>query len=318
MSDEIGSREEPIDSGEAFALLANETRIDILRVLGAANGPLSFTALRERVGIQHGQEFPYHLDKLVGHFVGQRDGAYALRPAGRRVVEAVLSGTLTQDQSIERQAVDISCWYCGAPRIEMDYRSEIVTLYCTACGGSYGSSSTSYGASTPAGQDRLGAINFPPAGVEDRAPAEVPQAALVRYMRELESTAAGVCPRCAARVERTVVVCEEHDSDSGVCDACDRRYAVAVDTQCTNCLLEMDDTILGLHLLATPELQGFLMEHGLDPIAPSYERLFGRIAPYEEDIRSLDPLDARITFGVEDEEITLAVDEELSASIVDR
>lgn len=310
------SSEEAIAPGEAFALLGNETRVDILRVLGAADEPLPFSTLRERVGIQHGQEFPYHLDKLVDHFVGQRDGGYALRPAGRRVVEAVLSGTLTQDQSIERQAVNLSCWYCGAHQIEVDYRAEIVTLYCTKCGGSYGSSSPSYGGDAPAGQDRLGAINFPPAGVQDRPPVEVAQAALVRYMRELESTVAGVCPRCAARAERTVVVCENHDPNCGGCDACDRRYALAVNTECTNCVLERAETLLGLHLLATPEMRMYLLEHGIDPIAPCYERVFDLVSPYEEDIQSIDPLDARITFGAEGDEITLAIDEELSVSVV--
>lgn len=48
---------------------------------------LSFTELRERVGVRQGAQFNYHLDKLVGHFVTKTDGGYSLRPTGHRVIE---------------------------------------------------------------------------------------------------------------------------------------------------------------------------------------------------------------------------------------
>lgn len=77
---------------DAFAVLGNETRLEILRSLSDADGPVSFSDLREHVGMRDSGQFNYHLDKLVGHFVTQADDGYALRQAGDRVIEAILSG----------------------------------------------------------------------------------------------------------------------------------------------------------------------------------------------------------------------------------
>ncbi|PSQ17195.1 hypothetical protein BRD00_08345 [Halobacteriales archaeon QS_8_69_26] len=70
----------------------------------------------------------------------------------------------------------------------------------------------------------------------------------------------------------------------------------------------MPETILGLHLLVTPELRGFLIDHGLDPVTPSFERFFGVLAPYGEDVHSAAPFEASFTFTVDDDSITLTVD----------
>jgi hypothetical protein len=107
---------------EAFALLGNETRLAILRTLAAAGGPLSFTDLRNRVGIRQGGQFNYHFDKVVGHFVDKREDGYVLRQTGKRVVEAVLSGTLTEPPVLGPTVVEgWPCPYCGAP-CEVRYR----------------------------------------------------------------------------------------------------------------------------------------------------------------------------------------------------
>lgn len=73
-----------LSPGEAFGILGNATRVDILRTLAEAGlgETLSFTALRDRVGIRQGAQFNYHLDKLVGHYVTKTNDGYALRPAG--------------------------------------------------------------------------------------------------------------------------------------------------------------------------------------------------------------------------------------------
>jgi hypothetical protein len=64
----------PADPERAFWLLSDETRINILEALWAAsNEPLSFTALRARVGNPNSGQFNYHLGKLKGHFVSNGD-----------------------------------------------------------------------------------------------------------------------------------------------------------------------------------------------------------------------------------------------------
>lgn len=312
MTGDTGQRDsEGMAPDEAFALLGNEIRVEILRELGDADGTVSFTELRDRVGIDRGRNFNYHLDKLLGHFVEKVENGYQLRPAGRRVVEAVLSGTITDTPTVDRTEIDLTCWYCGATTTEISYRDEVVTLYCAECGGTYDGSSETFGPTTPADQDRLGSIILPPAGIRLRSPEGIARAALSRLLLEMETVVADVCPRCSAPIEKSLVVCEDHDG-AGVCDQCDRRYALAVDIACMNCLFQRRETILGLYLLAVSPIRMFLTDHGFDHVAPSFELLFGILAPYEENIDRMDPLRAEITFSIDDDAIALTVDEELN------
>jgi len=122
---------------DAFAVLGNETRVGILQALGGADEPVSFSELRDRVGMRDTGQFNYHLDKLVGHFVRRSDEGYALRRAGERVVEAVLSGAVTDAPVLKPTVVDHPCPLCGAP-VEVTFREERVEMYCTECPGNYG------------------------------------------------------------------------------------------------------------------------------------------------------------------------------------
>lgn len=58
---------------DAFDVLGNETRLGILRVLGEADGPLSFSALFDRVDYDTSGNFSYHLKRLEGHFIRETD-----------------------------------------------------------------------------------------------------------------------------------------------------------------------------------------------------------------------------------------------------
>lgn len=49
---------------DALEVLGNEIRVSILRELAEADGPLSFTELRERAGVRDTGKFNYHLEKL--------------------------------------------------------------------------------------------------------------------------------------------------------------------------------------------------------------------------------------------------------------
>ncbi|MEF8801746.1 MAG: helix-turn-helix domain-containing protein, partial [Halolamina sp.] len=99
---------------DAFAVLGNETRMEILQTLGEADEPLPFSELRGRVGMRDSGQFNYHLGKLDGHFIKDTDGGYALGQKGSRVIEAVLSGAVTDTPVLDRTPVDMSCYCCGA------------------------------------------------------------------------------------------------------------------------------------------------------------------------------------------------------------
>jgi DNA-binding transcriptional ArsR family regulator len=76
------------DGLAALAALGNEHRIRILRALAAADEPLSFSELRQRVGIDDTGRFNYHLNELCGRFVRDGKAGYELGYTGERVVLA--------------------------------------------------------------------------------------------------------------------------------------------------------------------------------------------------------------------------------------
>jgi hypothetical protein len=115
MSTGTDERDTPLAPDEAFAALGNETRMEILRTLGDADEPLTFSELRDRVGMADSGQFNYHLGKLGEHFVGGTEDGYRLQRAGKRVVEAVLSGAVTGAPVVEPTETDDACLYCGAP-----------------------------------------------------------------------------------------------------------------------------------------------------------------------------------------------------------
>ncbi|WP_227376931.1 winged helix-turn-helix domain-containing protein [Haladaptatus halobius] len=77
------------DATDALEALGNEIRMSILRELADADGSLSFTELRKRVGLRDTGKFNYHLTKLCEYFVRQTETGYELGHAGTRVITAV-------------------------------------------------------------------------------------------------------------------------------------------------------------------------------------------------------------------------------------
>lgn len=284
----------------AFAALGNETRMEILQTLGDADGQLTFSELYDRSDVRDSGQFSYHLDKLVGHFVRKTDDGYELQQAGLRVVEAVLSGAITETPILEPTDIDAPCPYCGGA-IEVSYREERLLQRCTECAGAVG------GGALPEGTLERGYL--PPAGLEDRTPREVVGARNTWSMIERVAMANGVCPRCAGIVEHSVQVCDDHAS-KGICERCDGRHAVRVDARCLNCPHEKAELILFL-LFGDPAFRAFFDRRGVDvfSLAPEEgERLVG----YDEEVVSTDPFEARFTFTFGDDTITLTVDDGLS------
>lgn len=310
MSTEIGAGEPTtLSPDEAFAVLGDETRLGILRALGAADESLSYSELFDRVDYDDTANFSYHLGKLVGHFVRKTDEGYDLWEAGRRVVEAVLSGAVTDTPVLEPTPTDEPCPFCGAA-IEVGFQHARVELSCTECPGllrfadSGGRRFTEHGS--------LGFFFFPPAGVRERDATEVLEAAWTWQHVDYLTDSSGVCSRCSAPLEFSVAVCEDHDSTEGYCEQCDRRYATRFDGHCTNCHYDFKSIAPGC-LLADTDLLAFLASHGVNPLAPdSLDDAMGALGNYDEEVLSTDPYEARFTFVTGDEALTLTVDDDLS------
>ncbi len=293
----------------AFALVADETRLEILRTLSGTEEPLAFSTLFERSEYETRSNFSYHLDKLEGHFIAKTESGYALRQAGRRVVEAIISGTMTEEPRVERAPVDEPCPFCGSS-IEISYEQERVKMFCPACPGVGDQDEPREELATePA---TLGHIALPPSGVQGRTPEELFRAAQAWDNLDLLGDSAGVCARCAGTVEHSVTVCADHDVSGEVCERCGRRHAVLFEVDCVSCPNSKSGIAI-VCLLASTELLSFVTDHGANPLIPeTYEVAPGALADYEEEVRSVDPFRGTFTFTVEDERLTLTVDEHVS------
>ncbi len=129
---------------EPLKLVSNETRMAILLPLWEhvepfeeANG-LSFSALRERVGMRDSGQFSHHLEKLVGSLVEETDAGCELRDRGLRLVQTVIGGAATENTHLDPTPIDITCGLCGGD-VEVSYDEGWVFSACT---GSTASSAT--------------------------------------------------------------------------------------------------------------------------------------------------------------------------------
>jgi len=314
--------DEPSASGlspdEAFAVVADETRLGILRTLAEAGEPLAFSTLFERSEYDTRSNFSYHLDRLEGHFVGRTDGGYLIRQAGRRVVEAVISGTMTDDPVVDSAPTDRPCPFCSAP-IEVSYQQERVEMYCPECPGAVRREESGEQPTTESGTlGHIGNMSLPPAGVHGRTPTEMLKAAQAWLHLDVMADSAGFCSRCSGVIEHSATVCEDHDGTDGICDHCDRRYAVRFEVECATCHYN-ERGIAPACLLGTTELLSFLTDHGGNPLMPdTYDVAPGAVATYGEDVRSVEPLEAAFTFTIGDDSITLTIDEDVSIVDVTR
>jgi len=306
-----GNTEEasPLSPDEAFSVLGDETRLQILQRLGEADGPLMFSELFGRIDYDDTANFSYHLDKLAGHFLRESDEGYELRQSGRRIVEAVLSGAVTDDPVLEPIETERRCPLCGAP-IEVSYDQDRVGMYCTECSGLFGQTDPRENQFGRSGH--LGNMLLPPAGVRERTATSVLETAWAWGHLEIYARASGFCPRCSAPVAYSVNVCEDHDAADGACGRCGRRYAGHRTVRCTGCIYEKDGLVSG-RVLSNTEFLAFLTAHGINPITPdSFNRPIEVMANYEENVVSTDPFVGRYTYTIGENSITLTVDEDLS------
>ena len=170
---------------DAFELLAEETRADVLRALAAhqrdhpRDPTLSFSELRERAGVADSGNFNYHLGKLDGRFVQKPDDGYALTPRGVRLAALAVAGFEDPDFG-DPEPVGADCPACGEP-LAVAYDEGMVAVAC--------------------GSDHVFPRSFMRPPGADREPDDLARVASLLGRQTAERVAAGVCPVCDGRVE---------------------------------------------------------------------------------------------------------------------
>ena len=233
MDDPSGITVEHRPPEEVFAVLGNETRIDILRAFVDADGPLTFSQLREAVGMRDSGQFNYHLGKLVGTFVRESEDGEGYEPtlAALQVVGALVAGTYTAEVTVDPIEVDDPCPSCGERPLVVTFEDDQAHLKCTHC------------------EEFRSHYSFPPGTVEQYDRDELP-AAFDRWLWTLfQRITAGFCANCAGRLTGELRPEEEPPRIEWYCDRCGDRANATASTPV-------------LYHAAT---QGFLYDHGVDP-----------------------------------------------------
>jgi len=273
------------DTLETFSLLAQETRLTILRELsamGLAEGaePVTFAELRRRVGTADSGRFNYHLDKLQPQFVthvDEDDGPTGYRPtwAGIRVIGAAMAGQFAGD-SVAGES-ERTCPQCGADAT-LTHEDGLLNVDC---------------------ENHDFQIPVPAGAAENRELDELLGVGLSLMDRLMELSRREICPNCydtltaeATEVEDGVVVFRDS------CDRCRGMIAVPV----------------GLFVSRHPAIVSFYYEHGIEL---DLERAWAAdwTDPGAETIRERDPFRFELPVECDGDRITVVVDE--TGTVVD-
>ena len=279
-------KEPNVSPERAFALLGNDTRVDIIQVLGEAQREsLSFSEIREQVGTQDSGQFNYHLNQLVGTFLRRDDdGRYELAYAGHRVVGAILSGEFDRGGTTNVFTLDSSCVTCNSP-LEATYDDEHVSIRCPEC-------------------DELRShFSFPPGGFEDRSISELTSAFDSWIMGSLGIVVAGICFNCAGKT-----VGQLTDESELIPDE-----PVVIEFTCQRC---GDTATLSVnsYLLFHPAVVVFHYDRGIDVREVKMWNLDFVLHP-DLTIRSADPWEIESTLEIYDDRIILVVEEDLTVRV---
>lgn len=272
----------------AFGLLGNETRVAIIRTLGeTVQEPLSFSELRERVGVRDSGQFNYHLNKLVGSFVRREDGDYTLTYAGARVVGAILAGTFNEKGAHESFELDAACPICGSP-IVANYRDERVTVRCPDC------------------DEQLSTFGFPPGGLENRDAAELTRT-FERWLRNVFTLMAdGICLNCTGRTHGELTTDSEYMRDD---------EEVVAEFTCERCN-DVATSSVASFVLSHPAVVAFHYEHGID-LGETPEWNLTWLRNKQTTLDSRDPPRATTRVTLDGDELELAVDADLNVTVVE-
>lgn len=271
---------------DAFRLLADETRLDIIKALAehqrstAGSPALSFSDLRRSVGVSDAGKFNYHLDKLRTHFVTKTDEGYRLRTAGLLVVSAVASGMYNEQTKREEAELGIECPLCTSP-LSAAYDADMFRMNCDVHG-------------------TIVRLPLPPGATVDRSIDEIRSLAALQSMQFMQAATQGACPLCWGSVETTLEPEPTgHPTYSVDCSSCSNSF----------------QTSAGMVALGHPAVTTFLYERG-HQLTP--ENLFEAPFvwnPQAATITAPDPI--RVTVTVDRDGDRLEVELDGEANVVD-
>ena len=278
----------PASSEAVFALLANGTRIEILRELwDAAPESVSFSGLRCRVGAEDSGTFNYHLNQLRPTFVTKEDETYTLTHRGQQTVGYVVSGQFASDELPEAGPVPAGdCLRCGAAA-EATYADGSFSVDCPACGM------------------LIIDTSIPPIVVASADAGELPEVVSRHVQTRTEELSRGFCTLCAGRVDAELVF----DSEESITF----RSELGVRFECRECGAHPCLNVAAV-TMDHPAVVAFLHDTAID-LRESYVWEVHALLDPEATVVSEDPPRLDLAFETDGERLELTVDE--TATVID-
>ncbi|WP_336360318.1 ArsR/SmtB family transcription factor [Haladaptatus sp. ZSTT2] len=287
---------------EAFSIIGNETRLEILQVLyeQQAEPPMTFSELRKRIGMRDGSQFNYHLKKLEGPFIRKTDDGYAIRIAGCHVILTILEGTFTANPKIAPFETGGTCVAC-AGALYAEYTDEMVYVSCSSC-------------------ELVHAMGmFPPGAVVTRTDHEVVSAFNHRNRHSFELSVKGMCSTCGGTVLKTLIrtfeEMEVYNQELAPTDF--PGFDFGMRYQCAQCNVWNYGTP-GKHLLTHPAVVAFYHEHDIDLSTVPFWELDWVISNQRTSILTEAPLRVRVTIPLANEALQVTLDERFEVCAIER
>lgn len=229
---------------DPFKALGNETRLEILRVLyermqetgaGPGNATLSYTQLREAVGLEDKGNFNYHLRQLDGRFVDVADDGdgYHLTFAGFEIAKVI----------------DVDAWRSHEPRgpvvledaPDADTGEPLTAVYEDSV------------VTVERDGESLYAHAVRPTGAADRDMdiEALLDVASTLWRHTIDRILEGICPYCHTTVERSLEIDD------------DRCWTYSFASTCTECG-PLGGSHVGAAVHAHPAVVSLFWEHGID------------------------------------------------------
>ncbi len=304
---------------EAFAILGNELRLDIVRALWRAGAAreyddisdaartIPFSELRRRVDVDDNGKFNYHLSRLAPHFVKRTDEGYRLSGAGKQIARTVIAISGAEDVDLGAE-LGWDCPLCDAP-VTAAYEDQWLRVQCTECDGLFGDGA-------PTGMVFLS--SYPGAALRERRLDEAVATGFYRCMLDIAYMMRDVCRECAGPISASVSVCDGHESGSNeACPRCGTRFPVWAELRCDACRfakrLPVEPFVLGL----TPVI-GLLDELGIDALAPSFEEIIDLLHHRLETTVAESPFRVSVTVEGDGRTLEVTLDADLDVVAVDR
>ncbi len=278
-----------VDADDAFGVLSDETRIEVLRALwDAEDREATFSELRDAVGMRDSGQFNYHLGTFDGQFVAETEDGYRLTTAGAQLVGALLSGAYTQTLDVDTVEMADDCPRCGSS-LSFTYDDGTAEIGCDDC-------------------PHVNHFLVPPGAFAGYDAQAYPRVA-ARYGRKfVRSSRDGFCPLCDGRMAETVLplasTVEADDVPAWVENVPTCRF------DCERCG-EVVVADLGTTLAEHPAVVSFHHERGVDVSGEPLWR-FTALDTDSARFERRDPVRASVTYEAGGDELAVTVDESLS------